>query len=220
MNEGRIAGLGCAATLLVLGTASVAAFGASGQGRAADPGLQAFTTWLDRTHPHYGCDQGPAAFHNSSVAAAYPGRRFYYALTRRAASSRPSPTRSPWWPRWTKTARCGASIRSMRIAVGLVKVSSSKQAKLAAAAVLILSLADPGEGRSKFDPAQIKAKQSGKGWTCDYGPMEGSYTSHVTFDKRGLLSAMEVNTAPVPVRETDREQGPSMPALDPLHPRP
>ena len=198
MNEGRIAGLGCAATLLVLGTASVAAFGASGQGRAADPGLQAFTTWLDRTHPHYGCDQGPAAFHNSTVAAAYPGRRFYYALTRARGIQPPFPNALTLVAEVDENGKVRRldSIDAYR--VGLVKVSSSKQAKLAAAAVLILSLADPGEGRSKFDPAQIKAKQSGKGWTCDYGPMEGSYTSHVTFDKRGLLSAMEVNTAPVP----------------------
>ncbi|PYP30485.1 MAG: hypothetical protein DMD49_10450, partial [Gemmatimonadetes bacterium] len=44
-------------------------------------GLQIFKAWLEREHPGYGSDEGPARFRNAIVEAAYPGRRFYYVLT-------------------------------------------------------------------------------------------------------------------------------------------
>src|SRR6187401_3057644 len=67
-------GMSLAAIFAVLAVASVTA-------PPVDPQLAAFKTWLDRTHPGYGCDQGPARFENKSVASAYPGLDFYYVLT-------------------------------------------------------------------------------------------------------------------------------------------
>src|SRR2546426_10667805 len=43
-------------------------------------GLQIFKAWLEREHPGYGSDEGPARFRNAIVEAAYPGRGLYYAL--------------------------------------------------------------------------------------------------------------------------------------------
>ena len=43
--------------------------------------LSIFKTWLDREHPGYHSDEGPAPFRNKIVEAAYPGVHFYYVLT-------------------------------------------------------------------------------------------------------------------------------------------
>ena len=43
--------------------------------------LGVFRAWLDREHPGYGSDEGPARFRNATVDAAYPKLRLYYVLT-------------------------------------------------------------------------------------------------------------------------------------------
>jgi len=43
--------------------------------------LEIFKAWLDREHPGYGCDEGPARFQNETVESVYAGPRFYYVLT-------------------------------------------------------------------------------------------------------------------------------------------
>src|SRR5213594_976464 len=53
---------------------------ATDQGTPADE-LEIFKIWLEREHKGYGCDEGPARFHNDTLEAAYAGRRFYYILT-------------------------------------------------------------------------------------------------------------------------------------------
>src|SRR5262245_56133665 len=187
----------CAAALFLLGGASVSAFAAPDSTASADPGLQVFKAWLDRTYPHYGCDEGPVALTSSTVAAAYPRKHFYYVLTRARGIQPPFPNAL------TLVAEVDENGKVRRLSsiddygVGLVKVSSVKQAKLASAAVLILSLSAPSSSRGKFDPSKIEAKKGRKGWTCDY-TVDDDYTSHVRFDRQGRLTAMEVNTPPVP----------------------
>jgi hypothetical protein len=168
--------------------------------RAPMDGLEIFKAWLDRVHPGYGRDEGPARFRNPTVDAAYPGRRFYYVLT--YTRGIPPPFRNgvsvvahvddnsnitPLNPASPATYR-----------PGLRKVSTAKDARQAAAAVLILAMGDPGERRWKFRESMFTAKKDKRGWVCSYRHGDASHTSQVVFDRDGVLSSIRSNPPPVP----------------------
>jgi hypothetical protein len=81
---------------------------------------------------------------------------------------------------------------------GLVKASSAKDARLAAAAAMILATADPGERRWHYDPSLFKAKKRAGSWVCTYAHGSPYYTSVVTFDKAGRLASIQGGAPPVP----------------------
>ena len=182
-------GMNLAAIFAVLAVTSVAA-------PPADPQLDAFKTWLDRAHPGYGCDLGPARFENKTVASAYPGLEFYYVLTY-ARGIRP-----PFENAITLVAEVNdrGGVRPLRdlaaFRAGLIKASSAKNAKLAAAAVM--SLASCGERRWSYAPEAFVAKKKNGGWVCSYEHGSHMYVSQVAFDKRGSLCAISSGAPPVP----------------------
>ena len=188
-----------AAWLLVLALMSFAAAQDAAQKAPAD-GLELFKAWLDRVHPGYACDEGPARFRNSTVEAAYAGRRFYYVLTYTRGMRPRLPNElsvvahvddngnvTPLSPSSPATYR-----------PGLRKVSTARDARQAGAAVLILAMGDPGEGLGKLQDSLFTIKRERKEWVCTYGRGDAHYTSRVTFDKNGLLSTISVNLPPVP----------------------
>jgi len=81
---------------------------------------------------------------------------------------------------------------------GLVKVASAERARLAAAAVMILASADPGERRWRYEPGGFKAKKRRGSWVCTYAHGSPLYTSQVTFDKAGRLASFQAGAPPVP----------------------
>jgi hypothetical protein len=196
-----------AAFLLAFVLMSCSAVHAAAQRAPAD-GLQIFKAWLDRVHPGYACDEGPARFRNSTVEAAYAGRHFYYVLTYTRGMRPRLPNEvsvvahvddkgnvTPLSPSLPATYR-----------PGLLKVSTAREARLAAAAVLILAMGGAGErpgklGGSVFtmqlEDSLFTIKKERKGWVCTYGHGV-KYTSQVRFDKAGVLSAISVNLPPVP----------------------
>ena len=161
--------------------------------------LATFKAWLDREHPGYGRDEGPARFRNPTVEAAYPGRRFYYVLT--YTRGIPSPYRKPLSlvvhvdESGIVTPLNRASPATFRL--GLRKVSTAQDARQAAAAVLILALADPRAKRWPFEEKRFAVTRSQTGWVCTYRHGGGNYTSQVTFDKHGVLSTFSANLPPV-----------------------
>jgi hypothetical protein len=192
----------CAALLVALGAAAFAAQPAIPGGQAApaaDAGLEAFRAWLSRERPGYGCDEGPAPFRNHAVSDAYPGQRFYYVLTYARGIPPPFENGVSLVAAVDDSGRVcplrPASIETYRR--GLMRVRSSKDAKRAAAAVLALASCDPGGRRWKYEPDQIEARKSSKGWKCAYahGP---NYSSWVRFDARGTLVEMGGSAPPVP----------------------
>ena len=187
------------AVLIVLLLTSVVADTIAAQ-RAPIDGLEIFKAWLDRVHPGYGRDEGPARFRNPTVEAAYPGRRFYYVLTYTRGT--PPPFRNgvsvvadvddngavaPLDP---------ASAASYR--PGLRKVSTAIDARRAAAAVLILAMGDPGERRWQFREKLFTVKKENNGWVCSYRHGDPSHTSQVAFDRDGVLASINTNPPPVP----------------------
>jgi len=82
--------------------------------------------------------------------------------------------------------------------LGLIQVSSAKDARLAAAAVMILATVDPNERRWRYDPNLFKAKKSGGKWVCTYAHGSALYTTRVTFDKAGGLVSFQAGAPPVP----------------------
>ena len=162
--------------------------------------LAIFRAWLDRVHPGYGRDEGPAPFRNTTVNAAYGGRRFYYVLTYARGMG----------PRFPKPLSLVAHVNDSGTVMplklssvatfqpGLRKVATPAGARRAAAAVLILATGDPGERRWKFQDTLIAVRRTRHGWACTYRHGSASHTSQVTFDRRGLLSAISVNAPPVP----------------------
>lgn len=168
--------------------------------RAPADGLEIFKAWLDRAHPGYACDEGPARFRNPTVEAAYAGRRFYYVLT----YTRGIPP--PFQHQLSVVAHVDdngnvTSLNSSSPATyrpGLRKVSTAKDARQAAAAVLILAMGDPGERRWKFQESMFTVKKDKKGWVCTYRHGDKYHTSQVTFDRDGELSTIRSNPPPVP----------------------
>jgi hypothetical protein len=161
-----------------------------------DSGLRTFRAWLDREHPGYGSDEGPARFRNATVEAAYPYVRLYYVLTYTRGIQPPFPNSLslvaavdsdfviPFEPRKPESYRRG-----------LKKVSSKKDAQLAAAAVLILGSC--GERRYNVAPDRISVKKSSKGWLCTYS-YGYNYSSWVRFDKKGIFQETGGSAPPVP----------------------
>jgi hypothetical protein len=162
--------------------------------------LGIFKTWLDRVHPAYGSDEGPARFRNPTVEAAYPGRRFYYVLT--YTRGVPLPFQNALSvvvyvdDRGTVMPLDPSSPATYR--PGLRKVSTAKNARQAASAVLILAMGDPGERRWKFQESMFTVRKDRKGWVCSYRHGNERYVSQVTFDGDGLLSTIRANPPPVP----------------------
>jgi hypothetical protein len=170
----------------------------AGEGAAAVE-LTTFKAWLDSVRAGYGCDEGPARFRNQTVESAYPGRHFYYVLT--YARGIPPPYQHPT----TVVADlAGGQVRPIHpgsmegYRIGLLKVSSAKDARLAAAAVMILATADPGERRWRYEPGAFKAKKSGGAWVCTFVHGSALYTSSVSFDKAGRLASFQSGAPPVP----------------------
>ena len=184
---------------LALGSLVFMAAAVAPPGSASDAGLQAFRAWLDREHPGYGCDEGPAPFRNRTVEAAYPGRRFYYVLT----YTRGIPP--PFQKALSLVAATddGGRVIPFRAVSpqtyqrGLVRVSSKKDAKLAAAAVLTLASCDPGGRRWAYRPESFKAKKDSKGWRCSYR-YDAHFESWVRFDRTGALQEFGGSAPPVP----------------------
>jgi hypothetical protein len=199
-GRGRIGGMRWpAAFLVVLAWMSFSAVQGAAQ-KAPPDGLEIFKAWLDRVHPGYACDEGPARFRNQTVETAYPGRRFYYVLTHPRGIRLPLPNElsvvahvddsgnvTPFSPSSPATYRHG-----------LRKVSTARDARQAGAAVLILAMGDPGEGLRKLQDSLFTVKKERKGWVCIYGRRDARYTSQVTFDRNGVLSTISVNLPPVP----------------------
>jgi hypothetical protein len=188
-----------AALLLCFGAAFVGTVPA-GAGKTPSDELAIFRAWLDREHPGYGCDEGPARFRNETVEAAYSGRRFYYVLT--YTRGIPPPFRNGL----SLVARVDESggVRPLRsdspesYRPGLKGIKGAEEARRTAAAVLILAMGDPGERRWKFRSDQITARKNRKGWVCTYRHGDESHVSQVTFDRNGELTAIACNPPPVP----------------------
>jgi hypothetical protein len=163
---------------------------------APDEGLLVFTAWLDRTHPGHGQDEGPARFRNSTVDAAYPGVRFYYVLTYTRGIQPPfenSVTLVAAVDDSDRVIPYGRSAASYRR--GLITPKSKKDAKLAAAAVLLLSSC--GERRYKVTPDLVQARKKSGGWLCTYhyDPYNSSW---VRFDRKGVFQEFGGSAPPVP----------------------
>ncbi len=178
---------------------TVVAAGAASTETPPEPGRQAFRAWLDRQHEGYECDEGPARFRNPTAEAAYPGKRLYYALTY-VRGIRPPDQRALSLVAAVDsdghvTPFSVASPQSYRM--GLVRVTSSKDARRAAAAVLVLSFGDPGERRWAFKPNRIKAKRDSKGWKCTF-QHDKYFASWVRFDRDGHLLEVGGSAPPVP----------------------
>lgn len=164
-----------------------------------DTGLVVFRQWLAKEHPGYGCDEGPARFRNRTVEAAYPGQRFYYALTYTRGIQPPFPN---------SISVVVAVDEGFRVipfrpgsppsyALGLRKIGSPKDARLAAAAVSILGSCDPGERRWSYKPDRFKAKKTSAGWKATYD-YDGMYSSWVAFDRKGGVTGFGGSAPPVP----------------------
>jgi hypothetical protein len=164
---------------------------------ASDPALTSFSRWLDANRPGYGCDEGPAPFRNKTVEAAYPGQRFYYVLTYTRGIQ----------PPFENSVSLVAAVDDIGHVVpflpgtpasygrGLKRIKSSKDARLAGAAVMIV--ASCGERRWPIAPERVKVKKSSKGWTATY--FYDSYSSSwVSFDKKGAVLAFGGSSPPVP----------------------
>jgi hypothetical protein len=160
--------------------------------------LSQFRAWLDREHPGYGSDEGPARFKNPTVEAAYPVVRLYYVLT----YTRGIP------PPFAKSLSLVAAVDSSRVVPyearrpesyrrGMKKVTSGREAKVAAAAVLILASCDPNERRWKLAPDRFKVKKDSKGWLCTYA-YDSYHSSWVRFDKKGIFRETGGSAPPVP----------------------
>ena len=178
-------------------SAATPAVAARADDSAAAAELTTFKAWLDSARAGYGCDEGPAQFRNKTVESAYPGRRFYYVLT--YTRGIPPPYEHPT----TVVAEvAGRQVRPIHpvsmegYRTGLVKVSSPDNARLAAAAVMILATA--GERRWRYEPSLFKAKKQGGSWVCTYAHGSPIYTSRVTFDKAGRLASIQAGAPPVP----------------------
>jgi hypothetical protein len=189
-----------AGALLALGcclSVTAPAIAAPAEEGAAAIELTAFKAWLDSARAGYGCDEGPARFRNKTLESAYPGRHFYYVLTYTRG------IQPPFEHSITLVAEvAGGQVRPIHpgsmegYRIGLVKVSSAREASLAAAAVMVL--ASCGERRWSYDPGGFKAKKSHGSWVCTYAQGSPIYTSRVTFDKGGRLASFEVGAPPVP----------------------
>jgi hypothetical protein len=160
-------------------------------------GLHAFRVWLDRERKGYGCDVGPAEFRNKTVAAAYPGVRFYYVLTYARGIQPPFPNSVSLVARVDSAGAVsvlkGSAPETFQL--GLKRIRSAADARLDAAAVLILAMG--GEARWQIAPDSITAKKK-KGWLCSCQHGSEIYTSEVAFDKKGRVRSITVNTPPVP----------------------
>jgi hypothetical protein len=163
------------------------------------PPLDAFKEWLTERHPGYGCDEGPGAFLNNTVAAAYPGRHFFYVLT--YTRGIPIPFRNPL--SLVAEVDEAGNVTPFRpsspesYSRGLIPIRSSKDARLAAAAVSILTMCDPGERRWKYKPDLFKVKKKSGGWLATYS-YGYSYASWVRFGRGGGVLEFGGSAPPVP----------------------
>jgi hypothetical protein len=170
--------------------------------KASGDGLAVFKAWLDRVHPGYVCDRGPAQFRNKTVEAAYPRQRFYYVLAYTRGMRPRLRNELSLVARvdddGTVTPLSPSSPAPYRR--GLRKVSTVKDARQAGAAVLILAMGDPGEGLGlrTLQDSLFTAKKATNGWVCTYGRGAAHYLAQVTFDKNGLVSTISLNLPPVP----------------------
>ena len=164
---------------------------------ASDPGLAAFRAWLQASHPGYRCDEGPSPFKNRTVEAAYPGQRLYYVLTYARGIPPPFPNGTSVVALVDDENRVLPYRAPASYGRGLIRVSSSKTARLAAAAVSIVASCDPGERRWHYDPERFKVKKSSRGWKATYR-YEPIYTSWVMFDRNGGVLELGGSAPPVP----------------------
>ena len=162
--------------------------------------LRIFKAWLDRVRPGYACDEGPARFRNPAVDAAYGGRHFYYVLTHTRGMRPRLPNELSLVARVDANGNVTPLDPSSPATYrpGLRKVATARDARQAGAAVLILAMGDPGGGLQKLDDSLCTITKERKGWVCTYGGRDARYTSRVTFDAHGVLSAISVNLPPVP----------------------
>jgi hypothetical protein len=168
--------------------------------QAPGDGLAAFKAWLERVHPGYACDRGPAQFRNKAVEAAYPGRRFYYVLSYTRGMRPRLPNELSVVARvdenGTVTPLSPSSPATYR--PGLRKVATAGDARRSGAAVLILAMGDPGDGLPTFQDSLFTVKKGKEGWVCSYGRGGAPPLAQVTFDKSGLPSTIRLDFLPVP----------------------
>lgn len=168
--------------------------------RAADS-LAVFRAWLDRVHKGYRCDEGPGWFRNATVDSAYPGQRFCYVLTHARGIQ----------PQFSNALSLVAHIREdgsvaplnrdapPTFQPGLIRVGSAKEARRAAAAVLILALGDPAQRRWRIDENWMRVRRAfGGTWICNYAHGDEYHVSEVDFDTHGMLTGIHEHTPPVP----------------------
>jgi hypothetical protein len=195
----RLAALPALAAVLVATSTVLPQNRAAQAPPSQDPALAVFSAWLSENHPGYGCDEGPARFRNKTVEAAYSGQRFYYVLTY-ARGIQPPFANSvslvaaiddegrviPFTPR--SPASYGK---------GLKRMASSKDVRMAAAAVSIVASCDPGERRWAFKPDLFKVKKTAKVWKATYS-YDNAHSSWVTFDRKGAVVEFGGTAPPVP----------------------
>jgi len=158
--------------------------------------LSRFKAWLDREHPGYHSDEGPAAFRNKIVEAAYPGVHFYYVLTYARGTPPPYPNMLTLL---AQVDEHGAVLPVRAVDTfrrGLRPVKTKEDARKVAAAVLILAFSDPRQRHWPFVPEKFVVKRKSGGWVCTYSTGFG-YESVVTFDKHGTLVSFSANAPPV-----------------------
>src|SRR5436309_1532107 len=137
------------ASIVLACLVSLMSLAAHGAAEAEARELEIFKTWLTQKYAGYGCDEGPAQFRNAAVEAAYGGRRFYYVLTH--ARGIPPPFKNALSlvafidDHGDVQSLDASSLATYRL--GLGRVTRPAEARRAAAAVLILSLGDPGQRR-------------------------------------------------------------------------
>ncbi len=187
------------ASIVLACLVSLMSLAAHGAAEAEARELEIFKTWLKQKYDGYGCDEGPARFRNAAVEAAYGGRRFYYVLTH--ARGIPPPFKNALSlvasidDHGDVQRLDASSLATYRL--GLGKVARTAEARRAAAAVLILSLGDPGQKRWPIKEENFTVRRERRAWVCTY-PYDPSHASQVRFDRDGLLSAISGTPPPVP----------------------
>lgn len=192
-------GLRVGRTLLILAATTLyaAPLRAASDESASDPGLAAFTRWLDANHPGYGCDEGPAPFTSKTVEAAYPGHRFYYVLTYTRGIQPPYPHSLSLVAAVDDSGHVAPFLpgQPATYSRGLKRVQSKKDARIAGAAILIVGSC--AERRWPIAPDRVQAKKTPDGWTATY-EYDSYNSSWVSFDKNGVVLAFGGSAPPVP----------------------
>jgi hypothetical protein len=128
--------------------------------------------------------QGPAAVQSGAVEKAFPDLRFYYVFS--SPSPRPRAELISVMMRVEKGGSVGEVAGAAAMNQGLMKVASTADATLAAAAVMSLTFGP--DGPVAIAPGDVRVARQGGGWYClaTPGPPGGKRQAlSVTFDAAG-----------------------------------